>query len=97
MVCNIIRCQRPPLAGLDSWSQLPGLIVLSPVSVLEVSFISSKDFNFSDEVVLVCFGVRLVDTVQFTQGTSSATIRSITVTLEKGEASPQVSISPDRK
>ena len=32
------------------------------VSVLKVRIIPSKDFNLSDQVIFMCFGVRLVDT-----------------------------------
>ena len=58
---------------------------------LEIGIILSQILDFLDEVVLMCFGMRLVDAFKFACRTSTANIWSSPITLEKEKASPQVS------
>lgn len=51
--------------------------------VLEVGIVLSQILDFLDEVVLVCFGMGLVDAPKFACSTSAADIWSGPVTLEK--------------
>lgn len=51
--------------------------------VLEIGIILSQTLDFLDEVVLMCFGVRLVETSKFACSTSTANIWSGPITLEK--------------
>ena len=51
--------------------------------VLEVDVVLSQVLDFFDEVILMCFGMRLVDAFEFACSTSTANIRSGPITLVK--------------
>lgn len=51
--------------------------------VFEVGIVLSKVLDFLDEIVLVCFGMRLVDASKFAGSTSTANIWSDPITLHK--------------
>ena len=50
---------------------------------LEVCIVLSQIFDFPDEVILVCFGMRLVDASKFACSTSTTNVWSDPITLEK--------------
>ena len=60
-----------------------GLTSYLTIVALEVGIILSQILNFLDEVVLVCFGMRLVYASKFACSTSATNIWSGPITLEK--------------
>lgn len=50
---------------------------------LEVCIVLSQIFDLSDEVILVCFGMRLVDASKFACSTPTTDIWFDPITLEK--------------
>lgn len=63
--------------------QIIGIISYFAVVALEIGIVLSQILDFLDEVILMCFGVRLVDASEFACCTSTANTRSGPVTLEK--------------
>ena len=50
---------------------------------LEGCVVLSQIFDFSDEVILMCFGMRFVDAPKFARSTSTTDLWSDSITLEK--------------
>ena len=63
--------------------QILSIITDFTVVVLKIGIVLSQIFDFLDEVVLMCFGMGLVDASKLACSTSTANLWSGTVTLEK--------------
>ena len=65
--------------------RIQGVGIVSDLTVvaLKVCIVLSQIFDFSDEVILVCFGMGLVNASQFACSTSTTNIWSDTITLDK--------------
>ena len=71
-----------------------GIISYLTVVVLEIGVLLSQRLDFLNEVVLMCFGMRLIEAAKVACSTSTANVWSASVTLEKTKQAGKLAFAP---